>query len=537
MLFLGVLVAGCMEDEQDFPRTRLFKPVLQQDLTAEGNAIIVNFAKSKGTQSYTVQVSRDTFKTIDYTIETDTNYIVVNADLVGEELFWNTIYQLRGRAHADESQYDSRMADLGSIRTQRFPSNLNVPAANDVIDVAAKITWVRVGEPITRIGIFDPTDLRFQRPISFQPVSEAEDAEGLKIATRLQPERTYQIAIYSGETIRGWANYTTLASKVNKNDPLVIDLTGSIDPNAVEAAYSSATEGQIILLKKGVTYNLPSTFLANKSVTFMGDLGFEANKAKLYTTGNWNIADGADIEYIRFVDLEVEGEDFTGDYVFNPSGVSARLHELTFEDCIVHDFRGVIRIRDLMFIGNYNIRNSIVYKIGGYGLISCDTDGDGRAAVDNIRFENSTFSQVQRFIASRQNAQSIVMEGCTFNQVPLFNDYIFRFFGADGRNNVLNGISIRNSIFGHAWDQSGGENFTMRPLQGLPATNFDLVNVVGTSDLTPDAAYAIPGFPSATYGGGAADLWQDPATYNFNFKDTGFSGRTNTGDPRWRLQF
>ena len=44
-------------------------------------------------------------------------------------------YQVRAKAHAADSQFDSKVADLGNVRTQRFPTILNIPAVYDVTDV------------------------------------------------------------------------------------------------------------------------------------------------------------------------------------------------------------------------------------------------------------------------------------------------------------------------------------------------------------------------------------------------------------------
>src|SRR5690349_9126015 len=83
-----IFFSACKEDEV-YPETRLFRPVLNEDLSASGNSIIINMGNLKKAVSYTVQISRDTFKTIDYTIESDTNYIVVNDELLnGDPLFW-----------------------------------------------------------------------------------------------------------------------------------------------------------------------------------------------------------------------------------------------------------------------------------------------------------------------------------------------------------------------------------------------------------------------------------------------------------------
>lgn len=542
LLFLSglVLVLAACEKEQTYEKTRLFRPVLNEDLRAEGNTIIVNLAKIKEATSYTLQISRDTFLTIDYTVESDTNYVELNSEVLnGDELLWNTLYQVQVTAHAADPAYDSKVSDLGSVRTERFPSILHIPGPDDVIDVAARVSWEVAGAAVTKIKTFLPSDLQLNTPLATFDVDAGAQAAGEFIVTGLDPETGYQIAIYSGETLRGWETYTTLAQAVDPNDPNVINLSDSEDPDAVVNAIPGAMDGQIILLKKGVQYNLPSDPL-DKSITITAAYGFGSQKAILFTTGNWNIADGASIDHVRFIDVELRGEDIGGDYVFNPNTTNVTsVNELSFDNCIIGTFRGIIRIRGKMFVKNYTINNSIVHHIGGYGVLTTDTDGADNAAFDNITLTNSTFTKINSFMTSRQNAQSLVIDACTMSELASPDGIVFRWRGNAGEfSNVLNGISITNTIWGHAWDEGASGNLAVRGIYaGLEATSFNIVNTYATGDFAFTAGSEIPGFPSITYGGSAAQLWVDPYdTMDFNIKDSGFAGKYDAGDPRWRVK-
>lgn len=536
---LGVLLlAACTkDDEQMFERTRLFRPVLNEPLMAEGNTIIVNMGNIREANSYTLEVSRDSFASIDYTIETDTSYILLDATtLNGNELFWNTIYQVRAWAHADDPNFDSEVADLGSVRTQRFPSILSLPANHDVIDVSARVSWTRAGAPVTQVKRFAADDLQLSNAQESYEVTTEEEAAGEKFITGLDPATTYQFAIYSGDVLRGWANYTTLEAGVDPAAAGVIDLSESLDSFAVINAIPAAADGDIILLKKGMTYFLPSDPL-DKSITIRGAYGFEENQAVLFTTGNWNITEGASIDHIRFIDLELRGEDPGGDYVFNPNlGTLTTVRELTFDQCFINRFRGIIRVRGGMMVEDYNILNSIVHNIGGYGIFTADTDGDGGATVANLTLRNSTVSKVNTFIQSRQNSQSITIEDCTLNEFTTRGGRVFRYRGGDGFNNVVNGITITNSIWGHGWDEGDAGTYEVRFVaEGLEGTTFNLSNNFGTANFQFSEGYELPGFPGIIYGGTAADLWINPYDgLDFHFRDSGFSGRLSAGDPRWR---
>ncbi|UCS92868.1 DUF5123 domain-containing protein [Echinicola marina] len=524
--------SSCEEDDEMFERTRLFRPVLTEDLFSEANTIIVNMGKMKEAISYTLEVSRDTFKTTDYVIETDTSYVVINEELVGETLFWNTLYQVRAIAHADDPVYDSKISDLGNVRTQRFPTILNLPESYDVIDVAARVTWTTAGAPVTGIKLFASDDPRLLEPLREERViTEEERTNEELIILGLEPETEYQVALYSEDQLRGWVSYTTLPQDISPTAPGVIDIRDNESPSAVSDAVAAAPDGAIILVKRGVTYDFPSQNL-NKSITIRAAYGFGEQKAKLYTTGNWDIDDGSQIDHIRFIDLELRGADYSGDYVFNPNRDNVHVGELSFENCEIGTFRGILRVRSSTVIDNYIIKNSVVDSIGGYGLFTVDTEAT--AMIKNISFENSTFNKIQAGITSKSNSESIVFESCTFANFVKSGNRIFRYRGGDGNNNVANGIVIHNSIFGHGWDEAQDESYDIRGIEGLENTNFDLINNYSTSDFGFSDS-PIPGFAIGNYSGSQSDLWVNPGQNDFNFKDRGFAGRFDAGDPRWRI--
>lgn len=537
LLMAVVVVSACKEEDEMFEETRLFRPVLNEDLFSEGNTIIVNQGNMKSAISYTLEVSRDTFNTIEYVIETDTSYVEINKALIGEELFWNTLYQVRSTARAADPQFDSKASDLGNVRTQRFPTILNNPASFDVTDIAARVTWTKAGAEVTGVKVFSAEDLQLSTPLFDEQMVTSEDQEKAEVIVEgLDAETEYQIAIYSGDVLRGWVNYTTRVADVDPAAPGVVDIRDNESPTAVADAVLAAADGSIILVKRGVTYDLPSEAL-DKSITIQAAYGFGEQKAKLYTTGNWNIAEGAQIDHIRFIDLEIRGADYTGDYVFNPNTSGVNVKELLFQNCTMGTFRGILRIRGTVTIENYLIKNTLVDSIGGYGLLTTDTnpsDGEMTANVQNIVFESSTFNKIQGGITSRNNSISIIIDGSTFANFISPGGQMFRYRGGDGNNDVANGISITNSIFGHAWDEAEAENYGIRGVEGLTNTNFNLVNNYSVSQFS-FSGNEIPGFPIGNYSKMQSDLWVSPATNNFNFKDMGFAGRYDTGDKRWRV--
>ena len=531
---------ACKPEEEITAETRLFRPVLNKELSAKNNTIIVNMGNIKAATGYTVEVSRDTFKTTDYTFKVDTNYVIVDETLLkGESLYWNTTYQVRAIAHAAKVELDSKVSDLGSVKTEKFPSIMATPTAADVIDVAARIRWTTGGVSVAKVKVFAKTDLKLATPLAQYNVSEADQKAGSTIVSKLNPLTTYQLAIYAADgTIKGWDNFTTISRAVDTSSPNVIDLSENDDPTALNTALLNVVEGGIIVLKKGATYTMPVNNFA-KSVTITSAYGFGEQKTIITTSGGGNIATGVTLDYIRFSNIEFIGADIGGSYIFNPNiATLTTVKELSLDNCIASNMRGLLRIRGKFFATNFIIKNSIIHQIGTYGVLTTDTDGASNAAVDNIIFQKSTFSKINIFLTSRQNSNSVLIEDCTLSEVATNSGSLFNWRGAAGLRNVTNGIKISNCIWGHAWDQAGTAVLAVRGKSaGLDLTNITVLNTYTTGDFSYVAGTEISGLPSFTYTKKASELWVSPYTgLNFNFKDTSFPGRKDTGDPRWRVK-
>ncbi|MEA5426193.1 DUF5123 domain-containing protein [Arcicella lustrica] len=531
---------ACKPEEEITAETRLFRPVLNKELSAKNNTIIVNMGNIKAATGYTVEVSRDTFKTTDYTFKVDTNYVIVDETLLkGESLYWNTTYQVRAIAHAAKVELDSKVSDLGSVKTEKFPSIMATPTAADVIDVAARIRWTTGGVTVAKVKVFAKTDLKLATPLAQYNVSEADQKAGSTIVSKLNPLTTYQLAIYAADgTIKGWDNFTTISRAVDTSSPNVIDLSENDDPTALNTALLNVVEGGIIVLKKGATYTMPVNNFA-KSVTITSAYGFGEQKTIITTSGGGNIATGVTLDYIRFSNIEFIGADIGGSYIFNPNiATLTTVKELSLDNCIASNMRGLLRIRGKFFATNFIIKNSIIHQIGTYGVLTTDTDGAGNAAVDNIIFQKSTFSKINIFLTSRQNSNSVLIEDCTLSEVATNSGSLFNWRGAAGLRNVTNGIKISNCIWGHAWDQAVTAVLAVRGKSaGLDLTNITVLNTYTTGDFSYVAGTEISGLPSFTYTKKASELWVSPYTgLNFNFKDTSFPGRKDTGDPRWRVK-
>jgi hypothetical protein len=525
----GLFILNACEEEKEYPRTRLFQPVLNNDegLMSVENTIIVELGKMKAAEEYFVEVSRDSFVTVDYSFTTDTNYFVIDETLTNEELLWFTIYQIQVTAIADDEEYNSKPSFLGSVRTQKFPSNQRVPGVFDVTDTRAKVLWTPVGKPITGIKVYAIDDERLTSPLSEFEVTEEDRAAEEKIVGGLEPATEYQIAIYSDGELRGWEIYTTKpALELGDN---VIDLTGTDNPDTLAAALADAPDGAYILLEGGKTYNAGG-FEFSKSAHFVSGYSFVQSLPIIECGSNFRTPAGASISAITFENIRFQG-DFGGNYVFNIDE-SSNIDEISFESCHIHSLRGICRMKGGEgHLGLYKLNNCVVDSINGYGVLTVDKD---TWSVGDIVLSNSTFSKIQYFLVSRSNSNSITIDGCTLNEVPDVGRQMFRWRGDEGNNDVLNGIKIHNTIWGHGWDMDNEETYAVKGFDGLPNTNFDIKNTYATSDFEFSDS-EIPAFPSFLYSGTAAQLWVDPyVALDFNINDNAFQGKSDSGDPRWR---
>lgn len=532
-LTIALLNACDIKYDETLEKTRLFRPVLNEELTAAENTIIVNMGKLKEAIGYTIEVSRDTFATIEYTIEADTNYVLLNSSNLGEDLFWNTLYQVRSIAHSSDSQYDSKYSDLGNVRTERFASILNVPTTNDVIDIAARVSWTteNAGAAVTGIKVFSEDDLRLENPLFDETiVSPEEQTSGESFVYGLDPETTYQVGIYSGEDLRGWVKYTTRVPDIDPTGPNVIDIRDNEYSSAVLDAFYTAPDNSVILVKRGVEYAAPTVGL-DKSITIRAAYGFGDKKAQLLFSGGFNLVEYANVGHLRFVDLELRGSNWDSKYLLD-LGKRGSIGEVSFENCYITNFRGVLKIKAAdITVDNYIINNSLVDSINGYGIAGQDNAG---SVLHNIRFSNSTINRAGYFIISRNNSKSIIIEDCTIANILEAQRPMFR-YRQSGQDNVTDGIIIRNCIIGHAWDRADNGTTAIRGTDGLVDTFFNTPNNYTVSDFSWEA-YPIITLPVGNAGTTQEDLWVDPENNDFTIKNSGFVGKYDTGDPRWRVK-
>ena len=522
LLFISLAVAtffiACKKNEDLGEAPRLFRPVVKEALASEGNWIKVSWQPVKGATSYTAEISVDSFKTVASRKQTDTNVHVF------ENLYWEKLYQVRVKANAADTTHNSKFADLGAIKTARFPTILNIPSTSEVNDASVKVSWATSGAAVTEVKILLAADSSVVKTVT---LNSTDVTNSYKLVSGLNASTSYIIFLYSGTTVRGWANFITKATLTGN----IIDLreiTGNV--NILRDTIPDITSGSIILLKRGESYSISGSITIDKTLTFMaGDDLINPAKPILNVAGNFGVASGALIDSVRFIDLLLQGGDNTR-YVFNIS-TACTFGKVLFDNCVLKTFRGVFRTQNVPIINNFEINNCVIDSIRDYGVVFIDANGS-TSKVNSVKITNTTIYNAEKIIVSENNSESVLMENCTINNCPLgggSNYYID--YPTSASNNVSIAVTVNNCIFGYG-KTNGTGLVNVRDIRVNAATTINPSNNYRTSDHIS----AGNDFPSiTTYTKTAAQLWQNPTAGDFKIIDNTFPGRSNSGDPRWRL--
>ncbi len=312
--------------------------------------------------------------------------------------------------------------------------------------------------------------------------------------------------------------FTLLSVNVFSNTTTV-DLSNSEDADALATAIIEQTGPATILLKPGVEY-----FLDGPKLNYALTIESQGEKGIVKIKGGFDFgADAPVVENLTFKNIELLGNDASGDYVSNWSQ-EGTLQEYAFEDCVIHSFRGAVRLKDnkKIVINKVHFNNSIVKNIGGYGLFNQD-NGAEETFVNEAIISNTTIANVERILVSKNTFGSIKVSDCTFYKAPRNGRALVEIATA---TEVAGGITIENIILSE-------------PLNGNPKAG-----IVGTATVTITNSYATTDIdwnsldwkgaePLLAYSGVATDLFTDVEAFNFKIIDENFVAKNSVGDPRY----
>lgn len=487
----------------------------------------ISWAKVPNAKFYIFEFSKDSllFASISFTVEMNTDTLpksgVDGYKVTFHSLPGNTGFSVRMKARGDEGIADSKYAQA-YFRT-KAEQLLKPVEPTDISWNAVTVNW-EPGSSVTHFMVIPDGGTPQQVNIT-----NAEKEAGKKTITGLSPETQYTIEIYNTESNRRGSRTIKTYSKIPDAER-VVWLTND-DLAAVQTVMDSCTATSLTIVFPNSTQEFNSasaTLTINPNLKVLNLYAMPGTQKTKYKLRNFNLPATVAIDAITFENLHLVGYDAAADYILNPSTNTGVIKEMSFKNCNLSDFRGVVRTRGALTIDNFNIDGCIVNNIKGYGLITVDSND--QPLIDNISIKNSTFSNMEVFIQHRfRNNTSINISDCTFydmvNSGKYFVDYNGTTFGPTGTYSISNCIFSKMRYVDNAGvlTYGHGSRAAKSPVSQNNYKTFDFKFQL--------ESWA---FPADDYTGNSDALFVNPASGDFTIKDKGFAGRSTSGDPRWR---
>jgi hypothetical protein len=512
-LLLAAIVFSCEKKPLErFVPDRMFTPT---SITFDGGDTSVTiswpaslFSAGSGV-NYTLEISEDTtFQApATLTLTVDSTFRTVTDDSLKNR----TPYFARVKANTTSTSSESGWVESDTHFTLIGVQIFHPVSEANIIDDAVKLEWtptVGVSKIIFTAANGDTLSV---------PVSPEENTAGEGIFDGLEASTSYSAEIYAGKKNKGLVNFTTKSKATGNN---VIDLRSIKDnPEILFDTLSQIPDGSLVLLKRGLTYTIPSAYTFDKSVSIQSGLGF-GTPATLLLSNNFD-ADG-NIDSLHFSDIII-ATDGNANYFMN-IGNETVIGNLTVNNVTTQgEFNNsFIRLKT----GGADIQNLVINNciIDSFGVASkyalLYANASSSAVIENISIQNSTFSYFYYFVRQdKVTGISLNINNCTFNNMINNGGYFVNYSGTFPTQ-----FTISNSILGSTIDPANANGIK-------PEGNPSISNTFATSD---DVFSANPILGTSSYAGAAADLFADPGKGDFTIKDNSFAGKNNAGDPRWR---
>ncbi|WP_163717528.1 DUF5123 domain-containing protein [Mangrovibacterium lignilyticum] len=519
-LVFTLIFNGCKEDDDLGMADRLFRPVISET-SYGGTWIRLVWDKYASADSYQLQLSTDTFKTITTEIETDTIFYRF------DDLDYDTNYFIRIKSIGES--LESNYFENEVIRTSDYPTKLE--NISSVTDTEVKVTWTDVTYDSLLVTRGDTVDISYT-------ITDAENNAKAAVIGDLTPETSYFVRAYLDGEYQGKKSFETSALQIFEGD--VVDLRTYTPEESYELLSQTffddlATNypnGVTVVLKGGTTYELAGPILKS-GFNLVAGLSVRG-KAILEVTGNFDLDATANInkiymEGIAFTDHPDHprtDSNYGSTYVFNISQSGAAIDSIVFEDCDIRYKRGMMRIKTAATVNNISVNNCFIDSIAGYGVINLD---NGEVVTKSISFTNSTIGHTELFLRSDKMAadlEKLVISNVTTYHTP--KDYFFRMGN-------INDVNITNCLFGAVWKETGAEG-----LRAGTVTNSKIQDNYKTSDCYWIAVVDAEGKPTGEYknpieaddlGADSYAIFADPDNLDFTVTESKLVGKA--GDPRW----
>ncbi|HEX5553648.1 MAG TPA: fibronectin type III domain-containing protein [Chitinophagaceae bacterium] len=491
-----------------FTSSRMFTPTTIK-VSGGDTAVTISWPASlnapvKGV-TYTVEISTDsTFQTTPaLSLKVDTIAVRVTDDTLQDRQPYFVRVKANQTGDASDSYWLKDTVRFSLVGVQIFHPLMS----SDIIDNAVIFHWTTspgVSEIILTAAGGDTIQV---------PVTEADNTAGKKMVDNLVGGTAYTAQILSGRKSKGLLMFSTKSPQTGAN---VIDLREKTDPLVLSDTLPVIPSGSIVLLKRGMTYDMDS-YVIDKTVTIMSGLGF-GSPAALSLSGNFDAS--GDLDSIRFSDLTIVAN---GSNYFMNISKPANIGKMSIVNCTTQgEFsNSFIRMKkagdkiSLLYIDHCVIDS---FGVGAkYALLYANASSS--ALFDRVEIRNSTFYYFYYFIRQdKVSTQSILIDHCTFDNMINQGGYFIKY------STYPPSFDLSNCIFGKTLDPTNANGIE----SSAGATLFNCY-------LTSDCVFSgSPITGGNAYSGTSADLFTDPAKGDFNIKDGGFAGKGSAGDPRWR---
>jgi len=508
LLILGLMNACQKKPVDYFYPSRIFTPT-SVSILAYDTLVNISWPASLYTQTmhvtYTVQIGRDsTFQSgADFTLVADTNFIVVTDDTLADRVKYFVRVRANATGGADSSNWVYATSSFTLTGVQIFGAILN----SDILDNAVRLNW----KPTPGVNLIVLTDTNGDT--MHVNISSTDNANGMIIVNGLKPGTTYTAQIFAGTKSKGLISFTTKPALSGN----IIDLRGITGrPTVLYDTLPQIPSGSIVLLARGQTYTIPSTYTFDRTVTIMSGMGF-STPAVLQLSSNFDAT--GKIDSLRFSDLVIAT---SGAQYFMNVGNTATIGTLSLVNCTTQGVftNSLVRLKTANdTIRKLYVNNCIFDSIGiqsKYAVFYANASSS--AEIDQIEIHNSTFYNFYYFIRQDNvHPSSCLIDHCTFNAFINQGGYFinYTYFPAT--------FVLSNNIFGSTLDPSNANWIKSTP-------NLTVTNCFYTTDCV-FSANSIYG--ATAYNGSSTVLFRSPSTGDFTLMDASFASGYKAGDPRW----
>lgn len=533
------IISSCSDDDDSLGTAdRLFRPIVSES-SVGGTWIRINWSRYTGVKSFKLEISTDSFATVD-SITVDT------ISYTFENLNYSTVYQIRLKCIGETQE--SNYYVCKDYETSKLATDLTSPKSSDELDTQIKVNWNSDCD-YDSLVVYKEKKYLASAHIGSYPITATDFKNGYKIFKNLDTNTLYYVIAYKNGAYVGENKYTTCAPQIfsgyicdlrNLDDE---DSYTALNQTLADSIYNLATiagyEKVTFILSGGTHYQL-SGFLFNMSTTIVTGLSFSGT-ATLDVSGNFDVAADATIGTICLKNINLSdhtskpksASNFGGTYVFNLSNSGVSIDSLNLESCNIQYKRGLIRMKSQQTIKNVVVNDCIIDSIGNYGLVNNAND---KARIEDITVTNSTISNCEKMFTCGKalGINSISIANCTFCYAPdKSGNYILDYSG-----NSLTAITIKNSIFGPGKTLSGdivsvngfrcNSGYQMTADKSYCTSDLSWTN----TEVTINGSAVSGPLDLETLSSPASSVFTDPDNGDFTVNDATLKEQS-IGDPRW----